>query len=75
MRGTRIGQIGVQLLGIGLCAVWTAGTSFIIFKFLKRFVGLRVSAREELEGYDLGGVITPTEERPDERTVRELMDR
>jgi Amt family ammonium transporter len=39
------------VLAIG---VWTAGTAFVLFSVLKRTVGLRVSAEEELAGLDVG---------------------
>jgi Amt family ammonium transporter len=50
--GTSGKIIGVQLLGIGACFVWTFGTAFILFKLIEKTIGLRVSAEEELEGLD-----------------------
>jgi Amt family ammonium transporter len=50
--GTSASIIGVQLLGIGACFLWTFPTAFIMFKVLDRVVGLRVSPEEELEGLD-----------------------
>ncbi len=50
--GTSGKIIGVQLLGIGACFVWTFGTAFILFKLIEKTMGLRVSAEEELEGLD-----------------------
>jgi Amt family ammonium transporter len=50
--GTSGKIIGVQLLGIGACFVWTFGTAFIMFKLIEKTIGLRVSAEEELEGLD-----------------------
>ncbi len=44
--------IGVQLLGIGTCFVWTFITAFILFKLIDYTIGLRVSPEEELEGLD-----------------------
>ena len=44
--------IGVQLLGIGTCFVWTFGTAFILFKILDKTIGLRVSPEEERDGLD-----------------------
>ena len=60
--GTSMSIIGVQLLGIGACFVWTFGTAFIMFKLIDKIVGLRVSPEEELEGLDVtehGGVAYP----------------
>jgi Amt family ammonium transporter len=50
--GTSVKIIGVQLLGIGSCFVWTFGMAFIMFKLIEKTIGLRVSAEEELEGLD-----------------------
>lgn len=50
--GTSAKIIGVQLLGIGACFVWTFAAVFIMFKLIDKTVGLRVSAEEEIEGLD-----------------------
>ena len=50
--GTSAKIIGVQLLGIGACFVWTFVGAFILFRLIDLTVGLRVSAEEELEGLD-----------------------
>ncbi|MFO7987405.1 MAG: ammonium transporter [Desulfatiglandaceae bacterium] len=52
MGGTSVKIIGVQLLGMGACFVWTFGTAFILFKIIDKTVGLRVSPEEEREGLD-----------------------
>jgi Amt family ammonium transporter len=52
---SRLAQIGVQALGVGIVAAWTVFASLLTFLLLRRYVGLRVSAHEELVGYDLGG--------------------
>ncbi len=60
--GTSMSIIGVQLLGIGACFVWTFSVAFIMFKLIDKIVGLRVSPEEELEGLDVtehGGVAYP----------------
>lgn len=44
---THISQTLVQLEGIVVAFVWAFGMSFIFFKLLDRFVGLRVSPEEE----------------------------
>ena len=50
--GTSGKIIGVQLLGIGSCFVWTFATAFILFKIIDKTIGLRVSPEEEREGLD-----------------------
>ena len=50
--GTSGKIIGVQLLGIGSCFVWTFVTAFILFKIIDKTIGLRVSPEEEREGLD-----------------------
>jgi Amt family ammonium transporter len=45
--------LGVQALGVLAVAAWTVGTTFLLFKFLQKTVGLRVSPEEEMEGLDL----------------------
>lgn len=52
MGGTSAKIIGVQLLGIGACFVWTFTMAFIMFKLIDITIGLRVSPEEELEGLD-----------------------
>jgi Amt family ammonium transporter len=46
-------QLGIQALGVVAVFVWTAGTSWILFKTLKHTIGLRVSEKEEIEGLDI----------------------
>lgn len=41
-----------QVIGVVACAVWTAGTAFIMFSAIKATVGLRVSEEEEDAGLD-----------------------
>ncbi len=60
--GTTASIIGVQLLGIVACFIWTFSTAFILFKVIKATMGLRVSAEEEMEGLDIaehGGTAYP----------------
>lgn len=54
MGGTSATIIGVQVLGIGACFVWTFCTAFIMFKMIDKTVGLRVSPEEEAQGLDHG---------------------
>ena len=60
--GTTAAIIGVQLLGIATCFVWTFPAAFVMFKLIDKTIGLRVSAEEEMEGLDLsehGGIAYP----------------
>ena len=60
--GTSAKIIGVQLLGIGACFVWTFVTALILFKIIDKTVGLRVTPEEEREGLDYtehGGTAYP----------------
>lgn len=52
--GPSLKLIGVQLLGIVSCFVWTFSTAFVLFKIIEKTIGLRVSPEEELEGLDFG---------------------
>ena len=45
--------LGLQLLGFGSVALWTAVTITITFLVIKKIVGLRVTAQEETVGLDL----------------------
>ena len=47
---SRGAQIGVQLLGIASCGLWTFGLSWLILKGLNRFITLRVSSADEKIG-------------------------
>jgi Amt family ammonium transporter len=51
--GTSASIIGVQLLGIAACFIWTFPMAFIMFKLISKTIGLRVTPEEELEGLDL----------------------
>ncbi|HUG89926.1 MAG TPA: ammonium transporter [Planctomycetaceae bacterium] len=46
-------SLGVQLLGVGAAFAWAFPASFLIFYAIKKTVGLRVSASEEMEGLDI----------------------
>lgn len=59
--GSRLTQTGVQLLGVVVCCLWTCGLSFVLFKGLKRWVGLRVSPQEERYGVPVLGQASETE--------------
>lgn len=47
------GQLGIQLLAIGVSWVWAFGMTFLILKILDWTMGLRVSKDEEEVGLDL----------------------
>ena len=62
MGGTSMKIIGVQVLGIVVCFVWTFVTAFILFKLIDKTIGLRVSPEDEAEGLDFaehGGMAYP----------------
>ncbi|MDF2878991.1 MAG: ammonium transporter [Clostridia bacterium] len=44
---------GVQLIGVLAVAAWTVATMSILFLVIKKTIGLRVSAEEEIDGLDL----------------------
>ncbi|MDW8394978.1 MAG: ammonium transporter [Anaerolineae bacterium] len=50
--GGGVGQLIIQLIGVVACGVWTAGTAGLLFFILKKTVGLRVTAEEEIQGLD-----------------------
>ena len=52
MAGFSLKVLGVQLVGIGACFLWTFPLAFLMFKAVDLAVGLRVSPEEELEGLD-----------------------
>jgi Amt family ammonium transporter len=47
-------QIGVQMLGVGTCFAWAFIVGLIMFSLIKKTIGLRVTADEELKGLDIG---------------------
>jgi Amt family ammonium transporter len=46
--------LGVQLLGATTGFAWAFGLGLVLFFMIKKTVGLRVSAEEELKGLDIG---------------------
>lgn len=50
---SRLQFVGVETLGVLATAAWTAVAIFITFAIIKKTIGLRVSAEEELGGLDL----------------------
>lgn len=45
-------MLGIQCLGVFSVIIWVVVTMGIIFNLINRTIGLRVSAREEIEGLD-----------------------
>jgi Amt family ammonium transporter len=52
--GGGFGQLGVQLMGVAMVAVYVAVASFIFWSICKATVGMRVPADEETQGLDIG---------------------
>jgi ammonium transporter, Amt family len=52
--GGGLSQLVTQAIGVGSVFVWAFGTGFLAFKLVKAFMGVRVSAEEELKGLDVG---------------------
>jgi Amt family ammonium transporter len=51
--GGGFSQLGIQLVGILAIIAWTTITMFIAFTLIKKTVGLRVTAEEEIMGLDI----------------------
>jgi len=51
--GGGLRQLGIQALGTLAIAAWTTVTMVIVFTFINKTVGLRVSENEELVGLDI----------------------
>ena len=49
----RFSQLGVQMIGVFVCFVWSFGTSWLVFKFLHDSYSLRVSLQDEIKGLNL----------------------
>ncbi len=47
------GQLALQLLGVGVAAVWSGVLSFVILKAVAAAIGLRVPQDQEAEGLDV----------------------
>jgi Amt family ammonium transporter len=48
-----MGQVIIQATAVGTTVIWTAVVSFIAFKLVDIFIGLRVPEDEEREGLDI----------------------
>lgn len=51
--GGGFGQLGVQLIGVGVFFVWAFGAGYILMSVVKAIFGIRVSKEEELKGLDI----------------------
>lgn len=49
---TMLDQVGVQALAIVVALAWSASLSFVLLKLIDKFIGLRVTADEEVQGLD-----------------------
>ncbi|RYD03303.1 hypothetical protein N752_20955 [Desulforamulus aquiferis] len=45
--------LGVQALGLLAVSIWAFSMSYLVFYLIKKTVGIRVSADEEMEGLDM----------------------
>jgi len=52
--GGGLKQLGVQILGAGAAFLWAFGLGLLLFTVIKKTIGLRVTAEEELKGLDIG---------------------
>jgi ammonium transporter, Amt family len=52
--GGGLKQLGVQTLGVVAAFVWAFGLGLALFHVIRKTIGLRVSAEEEIRGLDIG---------------------
>ncbi len=69
----RLEQIGVQLVGVVTCGLWTGATALLTFLAIKRWVGLRVSPQEEHHGFGIAGTLEEPE-AVDEESLRKALE-
>jgi Amt family ammonium transporter len=50
------GQLVAQLISMAVAAIWAFGASYIFFKILNKFMKLRVTPEEEMEGLDMAEI-------------------
>ena len=51
---TRAGQIQIQLVGVGVCFLWSFGLGFLLYFLVDRFLGgTRVTEEEEIMGLNI----------------------
>lgn len=51
--GGGVGQLGVQFAGVLACFAWAFGIGLVLFFVIKKTIGIRVTAEEELKGLDV----------------------
>ncbi len=69
-------QLGIQVFGVAICFVWSAGLSYITFKMIEKAFGLRLSPEEEKSGVSIPGMLElnkEEEEDLDMDLIRNLM--
>ncbi len=52
-------QLGIQALGVTVCIVWGVVTSFVFYGLIQMVIGLRMSPREEIVGFELESQVWP----------------
>jgi Amt family ammonium transporter len=52
--GGGVSQLGVQIAGLAVTALFAAGAMGVVFFIIKSTIGLRVTKEEELRGLDIG---------------------
>ena len=50
---TMVSQVGIQLMSVITCVIWTSIIAFIAYKIADLIVGLRVCEEYEREGLDI----------------------
>lgn len=58
---TRIEQLGIQLLGVGVTGVWAFGLTYILVRVFDKWIGFRVSLQAEIDGLNISEHNTTTE--------------
>ena len=50
---TRLNQVGIQCLGVGVCFAWSFGIAFLLISIINKGKGIRVDARSEHLGLNI----------------------
>src|SRR3989339_968296 len=53
VEGSRLHQLGIQALGVGIAFVWSFGLGMLFFWCVKKTLGIRVSTEEETKGLNV----------------------
>jgi Amt family ammonium transporter len=70
-----VGQFKAQIIGVLVCAAWSFGATFIVFKVVNAIKSMRPSIEAEIEGLDVpefGGLAYPEDEYPSSGIVSEV---